>query len=153
MGCKDILESENKEQLIQYLNTCKSIASIVTITRKSEKYSNFIIKCTDFLPSGSSIYYRLMLLYNKVYTYDDIPRCKNCNKILEDKDLLKYFKKHTNVFCSAECYHTYPTSDAAINNLKIAQKNDGIIHLRKLKNQCMIKLNRQTQQNMGQLVR
>lgn len=121
MGCKDILESENKEQLIQYLNSCKSIVSIVTISRKSEKYSNFIIKCTDFLPSGSSIYYRLMLLYNKVYTYDAIPRCKYCNKILEDKDLLKYFK-HKNVFCSAECYYAYPTSDSAINNLKIAQK-------------------------------
>lgn len=110
MNCKDILNNKDFNQLIQYLDNCKSIATLTKVVKDNEEYSNFIIANTQYLPSDRSIYYRLMLLYHKIYNFDNIPRCKYCNKILEDKDLLKYFNGKS-VFCSKKCYNEYPRSE------------------------------------------
>lgn len=51
-----------------------------------------------------------MLLYHKIYTFEDIPKCKYCHKPLDDKHLYLYFKENNNkqFYCSLECYYNDP---------------------------------------------
>jgi len=113
MNIQNILKTENFEALLNHIHNAKNICCLVKMIRNNEEYSNFLKKHTDYMPDDASVYYRILLLKNNIFSSDNLPRCKNCGKLLGDKDIRKYFQQN-GCFCSKKCYDTYPKSEETL---------------------------------------
>lgn len=106
----EILNNKNFNQFLEYLQNTKNISSLVQLFNNDKIYESFLQQQTKYMPENSTNYYRLMLLKNNVISSNDLPKCKYCGKLLEDKDIRKYFKNGF-CFCSQNCYRLFPKSE------------------------------------------
>lgn len=121
MNIKDILNDKNFTEFLAYIQKAKSIVTAVITIRNNNEYTQFLVEHTKYMPDMSSVYYRVMLLRHNILSSDNLPRCKNCGNLLEDKDIRKYFQNGC-CFCSQACYKAFPKSEETLqkqsNNMK-----------------------------------
>lgn len=130
MCIKTILEEKDFESFKNYIQSSKSICTIIKIIRGNHDNEKFINDNTQFVPENSSIYYRLLMIQHNVFQFNDLPRCTRCGKLLDDKHIRKYFKNNGHVFCSIECFKQHQCSQETLTKIsnrmkkQWAEKND-----------------------------